>query len=195
MREHFWFDIEGDNGTGKDALADRLVLDGWFCASRSPDAEAKKGQASSLTGLDKVSAFKSYNQFCAKLALDHPPRSFLVRYWPSTLAAGFADKIFSWADLETHADHSMRQLPAPGLILLLQCRLDVRRDRVKKRGLVPESLDDMSPERDDRYRKAVARLAECVGPKCWRNLETSELNIDQVYHAAQALLAEVRGKS
>ncbi len=191
MPEHFWFVIEGDNGAGKDTLADRLVIDGWFLASRSSHAIADKEQASQLTGLDRVSAFLSYNQICAKLASGHPSRSFLVRYWPSTLAAGFADAIFDWAEFETRVDQSMRQLPVPRLILFLRCGLDARRNRVQQRGLVPGSVDDVSEDRDVRYLRAITWLTEYMGAGYWKTLETSKLNIEQVYQAVQSLLAEV----
>ncbi|MCH7724883.1 MAG: hypothetical protein IH991_00165 [Planctomycetes bacterium] len=126
MRKHIWFVIEGDNGAGKDTLADRLLPDGWFLASRSPHVVTAKEQASHLTGVDRVDAFLLYNQMCAKLATKHPSRSVLVRYWPSTLAAGFADSIFEWAEFETRVEQCVRELPTPELILFLQCGLDAR---------------------------------------------------------------------
>src|SRR5579863_8497797 len=108
MAEHFWFEIEGDNGAGKTTLADRLMADGWFLASRTPQAVAEATRASSLRGVDRVGAFLAYNQMCGELASAHPKPSFLVRYWPSTLAASFADKIFDWPEIEGRIQHILR---------------------------------------------------------------------------------------
>ena len=194
MRENFWFVIEGDNGTGKDTLADQLRLDDWFLVNRTPNAVTAKEQASRLTGLDRVEAFMSYNQTYAHLASVHPVRSILIRYWPSTLAAGFADSILDWTEFKTRAHQSMRALPVPKLMLFLQCGLTARRNRVQQRGIVSGSVDDTSEIRSVRYQTAITWLAECVGPKDWKTMETTTLSAEQVHEAVRSLLSGVEGE-
>jgi hypothetical protein len=195
MLEHFWFVIEGDNGVGKDTLADRLVIDGWFLASQTSQALCYKDEASHLGGLNRVIAFLSYNRFCAKLASGYQSRSFLVRYWPSTLIAGFADAIFDWDEFENRVRDCVTQLPIPRMILFLTCRLDARRDRVRERGLVPGSVDNISEDRDARYLKAVTWLTTHMGEGYWHTPDTTELNSEQVYVSVKSLLAKLRGSA
>jgi thymidylate kinase len=190
VRENFWFVIEGDNGAGKDTLADKLLCDGWFLVSRSQSAVTEKEQANLLTGIDRVSAFLSYNQRCGVLASARQSRSFLVRYWPSSLVAGFADSVFGWEEFKARVDHSIQRLPTPSLILFLQCRLDARCNRVQQRGVIPDSVDDVSENRDSRYQKAIRWLAEHPELKYWKTLDVSEMNIEQVQQAVQSLLAK-----
>ncbi len=195
MRKRLWFVIEGDNGAGKDALADRLIDDGWFLSSRLPQVVAEKDSARLQYGKDRVTAFLSYNQRCGELASTHSSRSFLVRYWPSTLAAAFADDILEWPDFESWVDRTVRQLPAPALILYLQCGLNTRRDRVQQRGMVPGSVDDVSENRDRRYWNAVRWLSTSPGLGNWNTLDTTELNIEQVHRAVRSLLSKLGAPS
>lgn len=188
MSKDFWFVIEGDNGAGKDTLADRLIGEGWLLTTRIREVVAKKEQASRLSGLDRINAFMTYNKICGELILASPAPSFLVRYWPSTVAAAFADAIFEWEEIDILIANILHELPAPNLILYLECGLDTRRNRVHERGLIPGSIDDLSQERDKRYREAIGRLANYQGVGNWRNLDTSKLSIEQVYMAIQSLL-------
>ena len=57
MPKRFWFVIEGDNGAGKDSLAERLTGDGWFLCNGIPEIKAEKERASRLSGIDRVKAF------------------------------------------------------------------------------------------------------------------------------------------
>ncbi len=191
MPKRFWFVIEGDNGAGKDSLAERLIGDGWFLGNRILEINAQKERASRLSGIARVRAFMLYNEMCGELISAHPSRSFLVRYWPSTLAAAFADAIFEWAEIETEVDFSLRQLPAPALFLFLTCGLDTRRNRVKNRGMVPGAVDDISEDRDNRYRESIRRLAEYPGVGNWKSLDTTELNTEQVYQSVRKMLVDM----
>ncbi len=195
MRKHFWFVIEGDNGAGKDSLADRLINDKWCSASRHCQALDQKKLANGLTGIDRINAFLSYNQMCGKLASGHKCRCFLVRYWPSTLAGGFADCIINWKEFITRVDQCITQFPATALILYLQCGLDIRRNRVRQRGLVSGSVDDVSKQRDVRYQEAIRWLAQFPRLGNWKTLDTSKLTIEEVHQAVQALLAKVEASS
>lgn len=191
MSKQFWFVIEGDNGSGKDTVADRLIDDRWFLASRLPQVVDEKERASRLAGVDRVNAFLSYNKMCADLIAAHASRSFLVRYWPSTIAAAFADAIFEWDEIAGRVANILRDLPAPSLILFLECNLNGRRNRVQQRVPLPGAVDDLSEHRDRRYREAIKRIANYPGVGNWKTLDTTHLGIEQVYQAVQSLLSEM----
>jgi thymidylate kinase len=191
MPTRFWFVIEGDNGAGKDSLADRLSGDGWFLATRIPEVVAEKEQAKRLRGKDRVSAFMAYNKTCRTLISGNPSPCFLERYWPSTVAAAFADEIIEWAEIENLVANILREFPAPKLILYLECDLDTRRNRIQERGPIPGSVDDLTEKRDLRYREAIRWLATHPGIGNWKTLDTSRLSIEQVYLTVHSMLPEI----
>ncbi len=193
MSKQFWFVIEGDNGAGKDTLADWLVGDGWFLASQASQAAAEGRRANGLSGMNRVNAFLSYNRICGELAAAKS-RSFLVRYWPSTLAAAFADGVLNWDEIEPRIDLLLHQFPAPAMVMFLKCELNARRSRVEGRTPVDGAVDDLSGERDQRYREVIERLSAYPRIGMWRTLDTTKLNAEEVREAALSVLVQMEAK-
>lgn len=185
----YWFVIEGDNGAGKDSLAERLVGDGWHLASNTPPVLEAMERARQLDGDARVAAYWAYNRVCGTTASSHPSPSMLVRYWPSTLAAGYADGVLEWDDFTDRCKEASDSLPIPELTVYLQCRLDVRRHRVRGRGPVEGAVDDVSNRRNHCYREAVAWLASQSLPSRWCIVDTSDLDPEQVWHRVRSEIA------
>lgn len=181
--------IEGDNGSGKDTLADRLTMDSWQILSRDPDIVREKELASRLRHKEKFEAFLEYNRKCAEKAVGNP-RSILIRYWPSTLCGGYADNIVSWEEFQTHVESAFDTLPVPALVLFLKCSLESRRIRVKERGLVLNGIDDLSERRDRRYQKAIEWLGKHSNWNAWKTLDVSDLDREQVYEDTKSMLSK-----
>jgi len=188
MGARTWIVIEGENGTGKDTLSERFIANGWFNASNHPTAITAKASANTLAGTTRLNAFLAYNHSCAKLVAESPTSGLLVRYWPSSLAAAYADGILPWDSFVMGVNRAIGEYPVPALVLFLECRLNARRMRVQQRGSVPGSTDDVSQRRDRAYRQAIEHFTGHPGMTYWRTIQTGDLNAEQVYEVSQTLL-------
>jgi hypothetical protein len=106
-----------------------------------------------------------------------PGPSLLVRCWPSTLAAGYADGLLAWPELEDWLRKCRTRFPLPVSFVCLRCRPDQRKARIEARGPVRGVLDDFGLERAARYEAALNRIASDV-PN-WLDVDTSDLVQDQ----------------
>ncbi len=179
----FWIVVEGDNGTGKDTLADHFEDDGWFVVSRDKAVERACDKARTYSGMDFVRAFLDYNKLCAELALNSKQPALLVRYWPSTINGAYSDQIISEQEHLTLLKKLVVEYPLPNKFIFLTCSLTERGRRVEHRGL-DTGLDDMSNARNARY--AISRDRCYIIPN-WQTL-SSEMSPDELYQESKQLL-------
>jgi thymidylate kinase len=163
-----WIVIEGDNGAGKDTLAANLVQYGWRVVSWQTEAKQSEQRARSQSGCERVDAFLSYNALCGSMALDANYSSLVIRYWPSTLAAAYADHLLDWKEIESKVVYCLSSLPHPALIVYLKCDLQARQKRIAERG---GNLDDTSLDRHDRHYQAIKWISRYI--KDWVCVDTS----------------------
>ena len=144
--------IEGDNGTGKTSVASILNKKHNFeFITEHPDIAELEQKAKSfdIGSIERFEAFLDYNRACGEQSEKHI-RSVLARYWISTIAAGYADKLFDINETLTRADSIIKTMPRPDHIFRLKCSFEKRIERIEKRAL-SDGNDDITAERDKRY--------------------------------------------
>jgi len=149
-----WLIIEGDNGVGKDTLADLLATQGWTRVD-GPRISAALTKARGLAGMEKVKAFLLYNEECRKVAAASPGPVVQVRYWPSTLAAGFRDGHLLWNEMLKIKNVYSTVLPQPTHVIYLCCRHKEHHRRILDRGPVRGNVDAIS---DDAWIRSMNEL-------------------------------------
>jgi 2-haloacid dehalogenase len=92
--------IEGDNGTGKDTLAKKFLDDGFNIITYDKEMKDLEALAKKKDGVDKVKAFIAYNKVEGEKAKELRVNNnvLLIRYFVSSLAAGYADCVYSYED-------------------------------------------------------------------------------------------------
>ncbi len=186
----FWLLIEGDNGTGKDTLREFFEQEGWFHVNGSAETLTELEQARKSVGRDRLPAYLRYCRTCATVAAETTTHKVSVRYWPSTLAAGYADELICEAELDRMLDDCLRTFPDPDVIIELRCDLNARVQRILGRGPQPTGhADSLDPERGSRHRVALVRIASHWN-RPWFVLDTTFLTPAQVFRAARAWVQE-----
>lgn len=185
-RRNTWIVVEGDNGTGKDALAARLVRDGWSFVNESAEVAAALKDAHCTTGDGRYAAFMEANRVAARIAREAGGNSMLVRYWPSTVAGVFADRHVTRSQFTALVQELCSGMPQPDVFLELQCDHTERLSRIELRGPVNGSLDDPTWERADLHHQALRHIASCVTN--WNTIDTTGLTPERVYALASGLL-------
>lgn len=175
-----WVVIEGDNGTGKDTLAARLEANGFTVVNKLPDPQAAESHARTLSGRTKIEAFLEYNQICAKIAGTQSVPTLQMRYWPSTLAAAYADKIMSLQEVQALALEFNTSRMKPKLLLYLKCDFDERIKRIAQRGAIPNG-DDITKNRSIRHEKAMLTFAQSM-PE-WINIDCTRITPKELFDA------------
>lgn len=192
----FWLLIEGDNGTGKDTLRAMFEREGWLHVNDQPAALAELEYARKQKGRDRLPAYLRYCQACATVAADLSAPRVSVRYWPSTLAAGYADQLIGAEELDVMLEECRVTFPEPDGVIELRCDLDERSRRILQRP--PESsghADNLDAERAKRYRTALEYIASRWN-RPWLVLDTTTLTPGQVFEAARAwVAAQQRGSN
>jgi thymidylate kinase len=190
----FWLVLEGDNGTGKDTIRALLETAGWAHVDGGTEADAALALARQAAGWDRVPAYLRYCHACAEAANRVRADRVTVRYWPSTLAAGYADRLIDDAELDRMADDCIRRFPAPDGVAELRCAFGARVERILCRGPQPLSpADNMDPGRGDRLRAALDRVA-ARWPRPWTVIDTTSLAPEQVLGAVRAWADIRRGR-
>lgn len=157
--------IEGDNGTGKDTIADALSsMHGFTIISRQKEMIRLEHNARTVAETERTAAFLGYNHACGQAAAAAPNRGCLVRYWISTLAASFADQILPEDEILTMAGECLRDMPAPDLAVQLVCPEAIRVARIMERKIrEPDRRDDITTTRSARYRLISGKLLDLSG--------------------------------
>jgi len=174
-----WLVIEGDNGAGKDTLAAQLPPVGFEIINAHAIAQSAEKRARTFSGEDKVSAFLEYNRLCAELVLGARSHAVQIRYWPSTLAAAYADEIMTWEQAQDVASLQAKLSVQPTIILYLECNLDERAKRITMRGPLLNRTDDVTERRAARHKAAMAAFSKRLNQ--WRNLDCSTLSPKEVF--------------
>jgi hypothetical protein len=117
------------------------------------------------------------NAVCGALALSREGPAVLVRYWPSTVAAAYADQQVDDEGLPALIPPAQR-LPQPDLFIRLACGLPARSKRIVERGLIDGRLDDVSTGRADRHHRCLDWIAGQFGR--WTCIDTTSLTPEQV---------------
>lgn len=181
-----WCVIEGDNGAGKDTLANYFTASGFVIINTLPVAQDAEKHARSLIGQEKVNAFLEYNRACATLAQEVHTHAVQIRYWPSTLAAAYADDIMTWDQVQEAADRQATSNIHPTLFFYLECDLEERIKRIASRGPILNKYDNISSKRATRHKKAILSFsARCIQ---WRNIDCTYLQPHEVFAKATCIL-------
>lgn len=179
-----WIVIEGDNGTGKDTLAEQVEKLGFDILTYKAEVKFAEMTARDFQGEKRLLSFLEYNRLCGSMAMLNCGPSLLVRYWVSTVAAAYADQIWNWKVANEQALRCAADFPMPDLIVQLECELVERRSRIAKRNA--NSGDNISIARDWDYRWALGELRKYF--PAWETIDTTFLSQEQVFQAVQAIL-------
>jgi thymidylate kinase len=178
--------IEGDNASGKTTLVDYFRKNGFEIPTLLPETVEREKAAKLLSGFDRVEAFIAYNAFCADLSCK-AENSLLVRYWISTVAASYADDIFSFDDALKKASELYEHLIKPDFVFCLKCPYDVRVDRINDRKtMTGDTSDNISKERDEKYQRILSEIKKFV--KDWYEIDTVANTPEQVF----AIMEKIR---
>lgn len=185
--------IEGDNGTGKDTLA--LGLGNQF-DNITYHEEIQNGMtfARTFEGVKKVLRFVDCNATGSKMVQHNKSMnvdSLMIRYWPSTVAAAYADKRLTENQCDKLAEMCRRSFETPDIILYLECNHDERVRRIILRN--SPNFDDKTTERAARYAYYSQKILQGFGDRVY-HIGTSGKTAKEVLAEAQATILTRRGK-
>ncbi len=155
--------IEGDNGTGKDTLATGLARESGFSVITDiAETLALKREAKTFAGEERIAKFAEYIKLCSSIASSHArdARVVIVRYWLSTVAAGFADGVLSYEKARDY-ERSFAGLEKPAVAIFLECDLAERTDRIARRAA--NDPEDLALKRSERYKWYLADFQRRLG--------------------------------
>ena len=169
--------IEGDNGTGKDTLAQALAPYGFDIVTYKAEADnALKNARTEKT----IESFLEYNKVCSNLCLTNSnpfKTNLLIRYWTSTLASAYADKNWTVAQVDRALESCLKEMVLPDYFIRLTCSMDERVRRIEERGAAGN--DDITLERATKYDFIFSHIMKKI-PTRWIVISTSEMSPAQV---------------
>lgn len=177
--------IEGDNGTGKDTLAQALAPYGFDIVTYMPKASKALSDARHIKTIE---AFLEYNKVCSNLCLSNKiyhKNNLLVRYWTSTLASAYADRNWTVAQVDRALERCLKEMAIPDCFIRLTCSMDERVRRIEERGAVGN--DDITLERAAKYDFIFSHIMKQI-PTRWIEISTSDLSPAQVKAKVLSLL-------
>ena len=187
-----WLLIEGDNGTGKDTVREHFERQGWVHVNDSADALTELEVAIKRKGPSRIPAYLQYCQACGSFAARTPGNRVSVRYWPSTLSAGYADELIGFSEMADMLEKCICELPSPNSVIELRCDFDARIARILERmGRQPNLVDNIDRPRAMRIREAVEYIASRWSIP-WLILDTTHQKPHKVYEAASSWINEQR---
>ncbi len=188
--------IEGDNGTGKDTLAQGLENYGFEIVSYDSKIKEYEQYAKLAAGLEKVNRFLQYGKKCSQEIADRKNENeyanlLLIRYWVSTLAAAYSDQIYDYDEIMRLIDEIYPLYEQPETLIRLVCDYDTRIHRIEQRN--SSNFDDKTIKRNKRYLWITEQIKRVVDFN-WVDIDTSNLSITQVQECAIKVLKLERRK-
>ncbi len=180
--------IEGDNGTGKDTLAQKLEKYGFKILTYEERVKEFEKVARKGTGEDKIKKFLDYGKLCSDFVSESKKRNenvILVRYWISTLAAAYADGVYSYEKISGIIDAIYTKLEKPDMLLRLNCDFNARIQRIQNRK--SDNFDDATKMRAERYEWISKKIKSKTNFK-WTEIDTSNKSIEDVCQEALEII-------
>lgn len=165
--------LEGDNGSGKSTVAALLGAAGLHIISNDPELKNVETQAKKLCGRERMRAFYAYNRQAARYACSYGTECVVVRYWPSTLAAAYADGVIGDDEFAQQCLENIKAFPEPAVFVYLKCDHSERSRRIAARD-APGASDDCSLFRARKYQYAIGHMA-LAGPTPWTFLASDAM--------------------
>lgn len=185
-----WIVIEGDNGTGKDVLAKKLEAINFQIINYEPSVKSIEAEIHKKKIKNKMELFLDYNETCSHYRCNKDCIS--LRYWPSTIAAGFADNRLSYIEFEKYIESCLLKFRKADAFIYLTCTYSERVNRIKKRLIdMPElaGKDNIAKKRGERHFEAMTRISAYHSN--WFNIDTTHLTIDEVYQKFMRVFKEI----
>ena len=174
--------IEGDNGTGKDSLAQIFEKKGMLIVTYLPEVIEKEKEAKKLNGKEKIKKFLEYNKLCGEIARSKSSDTMLIRFWLSTLAAGYSDSIYNLEETMQLFDKCLKELGVPDIVIRLKCNFDERIKRINERN--SDEFDDKTLNRSKKYQFITEIFIKKLNMIKWINIETTNKSKEQIFEEA-----------
>lgn len=171
--------IEGDNGTGKDTLAFKIEKKlGYRIITNEFKIKELNKKSKSYEGERRVKKFLNYGKICNNIVKETKEDVILVRYWLSTLAAAYADNIYSYKQILELENDICSKLCKPDIIICLWCDFQTRIKRIETRKSI--DFDDITKVRSEKY-KWFLKQYEIKTDIKWINIDTTHKNEEEVF--------------
>ena len=172
--------IEGDNGTGKDSLAQQLKkCEKIDIITYNSDIKKAEKVAKKFSSEKKVRMFLGYNKLCSDLVKSNNQDSLLIRYWISTLAAAYADGVYDYERIIELSKRCIDKLEVPDCIIRLKCNYSERIKRIEGRN--SNDYDDKTIQRDIKYQYITDKLKEQLSMIKWIDINTTDKSKEIVF--------------
>ena len=176
--------IEGDNGTGKDTLAQGLEKYGFKILTYDKRVKEFEKVARQGAGEEKIKRFLAYGKACSDFVSESKKKNenvILIRYWISTLAAAYADGVYDYEKINDIIDTIYPKLEKPDVLLRLNCNFNERVQRIQNRE--SSNFDDVTKKRAEKYEWISGKIKTKTDFK-WNEIDTSNKSIEKVYQEA-----------
>lgn len=174
--------IEGDNGTGKDTLAlkiqDKL---GYRVITNESNIKELNKKSKSYKGKERIHRFLDYGKVCSNIVENTNKDVILVRYWLSTLAAAYADNVYTYKETCELRDNICSKFCKPDIVICLWCDFKTRVKRIETRKSL--DFDDITKERNERYRWFLKKYEKMTNIT-WVNIDITNKNKEEVFEEA-----------
>ena len=174
--------IEGDNSTGKDTLALKIQNKlNYRVITNEYNVKELNIKAKKYEGEQRINEFLNYGKICSDMVKFSNDNVILVRYWISTLAAAYADNIYTYEQTYRVEKEICSNFYKPDIIICLWCNYETRIERIKKRKAL--DFDDITKKRDEKYKWFLKQFEKRTNIK-WINIDTTNKCKEKVFEEA-----------